>query len=239
MNKAIINFIDKRFYSQFPVNWDNKLFRKKILAVIKPQDVMLDLGAGSGYVKEMNFKNEVREVTGIDMDPDISKNPFLHQYVFGSVYDLSDFEKEKFDVIICNSVIEHIENPEKFVSELSRVLKPGGYFLAKTPNRNNYMPLAARLTPLSFHKWYNKKRGRPEEHTFPTYYRLNTSRAVKKYFSVNVFESVRIETFEGPPSYLRFNFIFYLIGWIYERMVTIFNLDSFKMVMIFSAKKKN
>ncbi len=239
MNKAIINFIDRKFYSQFPVNWDNKLFREKILAVIKPQDIILDLGAGSGYVKEMNFKNEAYEVTGIDLDPGISKNPFLHQYVLGSVYDLSGFENGKFDVIICNSVVEHIENPEKFVSELSRVLKPGGYFLAKTPNRNNYMPLVARLTPLSFHKWYNKKRGRPEEHTFPTCYRLNTPRTIKKYFSEEVFEKIRIETFEGPPSYLRINFIFYLLGWLYERTVTYLRLDSLKMVIIFSAKKKN
>lgn len=238
MNKAIINFVDRKFYSQFPVNWDNKLFREKILSVINAQDVMLDLGAGSGYVKEMNFRNEVREVTGIDLDPGISENPFLHRFVRGSVYDLSGFEKDKFDVIICNSVVEHIEHPEKFVAELSRVLKPGGYFLAKTPNRNNYMPLAARLTPLSFHKWYNKKRGRPEEHTFPTYYRLNTPRTVKKYFSKEVFENARIETFEGPPSYLRFHFIFYLLGWMYERTVTNLKLDSLKMVMMFSVKKK-
>ena len=44
----------------------------------------------------------------------------------------------------------------------SNALKPGGCFFGKTPNRNHYMPLAARLTPLSFHKWFNKKRGRPE-----------------------------------------------------------------------------
>lgn len=238
MNKAIIGYIDRKFYSGFQNNWDNKLFRQKILSFIRPQDILLDLGAGSGYVREMNFKNEVKEVAGIDLDPDIAKNPFLHHFVLGSIYDLSVFGEKKFDVIICNSVIEHIDDPRKFVTEISRVLRPGGFFLGKTPNRNHYMPLVARLTPLSFHKWFNSKRGRPEEHTFPTHYRLNTPRKVRKFFS-GEFDNPVIETFEGPPSYLRMNFIFYLIGWLYERMVNIFNIQSLKMVMIFSVQKKN
>ena len=117
VNRAVINYIDRKFYSEFPSNWDNKLFRQKILAVLKPEHTMLDLGAGSGYVREMNFRNEAQEVTGIDLDPGISTNPFLHRFVLGSVYDLSVFGKEKFDIIICNSVIEHIDDPEKFVHE--------------------------------------------------------------------------------------------------------------------------
>ena len=93
MNRAIINYIDKKFYSGYPSNWDNKLFREKILSVLQKETILLDLGAGSGYVSEMNFRNQVAEVTGIDLDTGISRNPFLHHHVIGSVYDLSVFEK--------------------------------------------------------------------------------------------------------------------------------------------------
>lgn len=237
MNRAIIDFIDRKLYSDYPSNWDNKLFREKILPVLNKDTILLDLGAGSGYVKEMNFKNQVQEVTGIDLDPGISSNPFLHHHVIGSVYDLSALGNKKFDVIICNSVIEHLQHPEKFVNEIKRVLKPGGYFLGKTPNKNHYMPLIARLTPLSFHKWYNKKRGRPEEHTFPTYYLLNSPEKIRKLFTQAGFSKINIETFEGPPSYLRMNFIFYSLGSLYEKLVSALNLESLKMVMIFSVRK--
>ena len=234
---SVIGFIDKKFYTDYPDNWDNKLFRKKILEVLKKNHQVLDLGAGSGYVKEMNFRDEADEVSGIDLDPDILKNPFLHSYVIGSVYDLDVFGEKQFDVIICNSVIEHIDNPEKFVFEISRKLKPGGFFFGKTPNKNHYMPVVARMTPLSFHKWFNKKRGRPEEHTFETHYKLNSQSAIKKYFSGEGWKNLRIESFEGPPSYLRMNFLFYAAGWLYERIVNGLQLTGFKMVLIFSVQK--
>jgi len=237
MNKSIIGFIDKKFYSEYPGNWDNKLFRKKILEVLRSDSVVLDLGAGSGYVKEMNFRNEAKEVTGIDLDPGISTNPFLHSFVTGSVYDLGVLGDKKFDVIFCNSVIEHIDDPAKFVEEILRVLKPGGFFFGKTPNRNHYMPVVARITPLSFHKWFNKRRGRPEEHTFATHYKLNTSSAIKKYFPAPEWLNLHIETFEGPPSYLRVNFLFYAAGWLYERMVNTFHAAGLRMVIIFSVQK--
>jgi SAM-dependent methyltransferase len=238
MNKAVIGFFDRTFYKEYPSNWDNKLFRERILEKITPDTLLLDLGAGSGYVQEMDFRAHAEKVTGIDLDEAVARNPFLHDYVHGSVYDLSVFPPDHFDLIICNSVVEHIDKPEIFISELSRVLKPGGWFMAKTPNRNHYMPLIARITPLSFHKWINKRRGRPEEHTFPTYYRLNSRKKIRKLFSAAGFDPVIIETFEGPPSYLRMNFIFYTIGWIYERLLNVFRADEFKMVLIFSARKK-
>ena len=234
---SVIGFIDRKYYTDYPDNWDNKLFRKKILEVLRPDSIVLDLGAGSGYVKEMDFKSHAKEVTGIDVDPDINKNPFLHSYIEGSVYDLSVFGEKRFDLIICNSVIEHIDDPQKFVSEIRRMLKPGGIFFGKTPNRNHYMPLVARMTPLSFHKWFNRKRGRPEEHTFATYYKLNSTSAIKKYFSGPAWKNLKIETFEGPPSYLRMNFLFYAAGWLYERIVNNLSLMAFRMVIIFSVQK--
>jgi SAM-dependent methyltransferase len=41
----------------------------------------------------------------------------LHDIPFGAGY---------FDAVICNAVLEHIENPEQVVAEFARVLRPGG-----------------------------------------------------------------------------------------------------------------
>jgi len=43
------------------------------------------------------------------------------------------FEENAFDVIFCNHVLEHIEDDKKAMSELYRVLKPGGMGIFQIP----------------------------------------------------------------------------------------------------------
>jgi hypothetical protein len=43
------------------------------------------------------------------------------------------FEDNSFDVIICSHVLEHVQNDRKAMSELCRVLKPGGWAILQTP----------------------------------------------------------------------------------------------------------
>jgi len=40
-------------------------------------------------------------------------------------------------------VLEHVEDPERFLSEVARVLNPNGHFLSLTPNRVNCVSLAS------------------------------------------------------------------------------------------------
>lgn len=50
------------------------------------------------------------------------------------------FEENKFDVILCNHVLEHIPDDTKAMSELYRILKPGGWGIFQIPqdlNREN------------------------------------------------------------------------------------------------------
>jgi SAM-dependent methyltransferase len=46
----------------------------------------------------------------------------------------SDLPDENFDLVVSVEVIEHVEEDEKFVSEIARVLKPDGIVLLTTPN---------------------------------------------------------------------------------------------------------
>ncbi len=46
----------------------------------------------------------------------------------------SDLPDKAFDFVVSVEVLEHVEEDEKFVSEVSRVLKRGGTFLMTTPN---------------------------------------------------------------------------------------------------------
>jgi SAM-dependent methyltransferase len=55
------------------------------------------------------------------------------EVVYGSALDLP-FDKELFDMALCIEVIEHIDEDEKALSEIYRVLKDGGVALFTTPN---------------------------------------------------------------------------------------------------------
>ena len=43
------------------------------------------------------------------------------------------YEDNSFDVIICNHVLEHIQNDRQAMSELYRVLRPGGWSILQVP----------------------------------------------------------------------------------------------------------
>lgn len=45
------------------------------------------------------------------------------------------FEDNSFDVIFCNHVLEHVDDDEKALSELFRIMKPGGWGILQVPIR--------------------------------------------------------------------------------------------------------
>jgi ubiquinone/menaquinone biosynthesis C-methylase UbiE len=165
--------LDEKLYPDVNDRWDDKIFRNIILEHIDENAKLLDLGAGSGRIPEMNFKDKVEVVYGIDPDPDIKQNSYLDNAAVGNGESLP-YEENTFDVVISDNVLEHLVNPEKVFKEVHRVLKPGGYYLFKTPNKYHYMPLIARLTPHFFHEWINERRGRESKDTFPTQYLANS-----------------------------------------------------------------
>jgi SAM-dependent methyltransferase len=81
---------------------------------------ILDVGAGSGYLQD-----EVADYTGLDIAPEAAR--FFHKkYVVGSATALP-FPDASFDAVWSIWVLEHVPNPEKALSEMRRVVKPGGY----------------------------------------------------------------------------------------------------------------
>jgi SAM-dependent methyltransferase len=214
----LTKFLDRAWYPSYCGNWDDERLRTKVLELLKPDMVILDIGAGAGHVKQMNFRGYVRRVVGIDPDPRIHKNPFLDEAHEG-VADHLPFPDNTFDVVISDNVLEHLDDPQRVLREVARVLKPNGKFVAKTPNAFHYMTVIARFTPTAFHRVINRLRGRPDSHTFPTRYRLNTSAAIQRTTNRSGLEIVSIDYLEGRPEYLRFNALTYLLGWLYERIV--------------------
>ena len=97
---------------------------------------VLTVGCSTGFI-ELRLAENVQSVVGVDIDaPAIFFAKKLHvrdnlQFAVGDAMNLS-FPPEQFDVVICSQVYEHVPDASKMMTEIRRVLRPGGvcYFAA-------------------------------------------------------------------------------------------------------------
>lgn len=235
----LTEWMDRTFYPDFSNNWDDDIFRSILEKRINSAADCLDYGAGRGNVRQMNFRGIAKFVAGIDPDDAVLQNPHLDE---AKLLDLTTntipYEDNRFDVVFSDNVLEHVANPEAVFREISRVLKPGGVFLAKTPNKWHYIPLIATLTPTSFHRFYNKLRGREQHDTFPTVYKANSRSAVAGLATEAGLEVQDMRFIEARPEYLRLSALTYVFGLAYERIVNLTEgLARFRCVMIAELRK--
>lgn len=235
----LTRWLDRAFYPGYDRNWDDAMFRERILRRLRSDSVCLDYGAGRGNVAQMNFKGHAARVAGIDPESEVLGNPYLDD---ARVLDLATnripYDDATFDLVFADNVMEHVRDPARVFAEVARVLKPGGWFLAKTPNRRHYMPTIARMTPTSFHRFYNRLRGRETFDTFPTVYAINTRGDVRRHAAGAGLEVAAVDFVEGRPEYLRINALTYCVGVLYERTVNLTRaFEPLRCVMFFELRK--
>ncbi|MEY4501949.1 MAG: hypothetical protein RIS52_1839 [Pseudomonadota bacterium] len=159
---------------------------------------ILDYGAGrgsefhlfneaNGSLFKHNFidlRSQGAELWVCDIDPAVLTHPASdHQLVFKPGEPLP-YASESFDLINSEYVFEHVVDPEPVAQELLRILKPGGYLCARTANKYGYVTVAARLVPNNRHVGW-LKRVMPQRHAedvFPTAYKMNTVKDIKRLF---------------------------------------------------------
>lgn len=187
-------------------------FYSRVRALLRPEHVLLDLGAGRGaglLDDPVAFRRDLRtlrghckEVIGCDVDPIVLTNPGLDRAFLMNPDRKLDLPDASIDVIVSDYVMEHIENPSALIGEVSRILKPGGWFCARTPNYWGYIALASRLIPNRLHTKVvaRVQFGRKGEDIFPTWYRLNTARDIRYHFPPTKWRHCSY-TWEAEPAY--------------------------------------
>jgi SAM-dependent methyltransferase len=90
----------------------------------------LDVGCGKKPYKGL-FKN-VTQYIGLDIEnPGHSHdNEDIDFFYDGKQFP---FENNSFDSVLCNQVLEHVFDPDLFLSEINRILKSDGIFLLTVP----------------------------------------------------------------------------------------------------------
>jgi SAM-dependent methyltransferase len=180
--------------SGFAHNDQEVAFFTQVAALLRPEDVILDFGAGRGECVEtdpsayrvwlQNFRGRCAHVDGCDLDPIVLQNPTLDAATIIESGKPLPYPDNRFDLIVSRYVFEHISDPQWAAAELIRVLKPGGWICAMTPNKWSYVAIAAMILPNRMHTRAVSliQRGRPSKDVFPTKYKLNRPSSVRRYF---------------------------------------------------------
>ena len=236
--KRLTDWMDRTWYPDHANNWDDDLFRKEIQKHLRPELHALDLGAGVGIVPQMNFQGAVARLCGVDPSERVHENPHLDEAKQGFGEEIP-YPAAHFDLVFSDNVLEHLPEPEKVFREVHRVLKPGGIFLAKTPNRRHYVATLARMTPHRIHQFVNSLRGLADEDTFPTRYRANTPESIRALADRSGLRVLECQLIEGRPEYLRLSPFTYVFGWLYERIVNATRLlERFRCVIVAVLQKE-
>jgi SAM-dependent methyltransferase len=123
-------------YAEFLAGWDVSFYQKYIDALVPthPDYPVLDVGCGVGQVVASLSQKRVT-AHGVDVShPNIEqaqRHSDLCQVYDGKVLPYSD---SKFGVVGAFNVLEHVEEPERFLTELVRVTRPGGRIVVSSPN---------------------------------------------------------------------------------------------------------
>jgi 2-polyprenyl-6-hydroxyphenyl methylase/3-demethylubiquinone-9 3-methyltransferase len=104
---------------------------------------VLDVGCGGGILSEAMALAGAK-VTGIDMGEEPLRVAELHTLETGVEVDyrqmpveaLADECPQRFDVVTCMEMLEHVPDPSSVIDACARLVKPGGHVFFSTLNRN-------------------------------------------------------------------------------------------------------
>ncbi|MBH5368995.1 class I SAM-dependent methyltransferase [Bradyrhizobium glycinis] len=147
------------------------LENSKFSKIVPSGALVLDAGAGDAPYKALFSHTKYESADFEKVDKTYAKSTY--------VCDLSSIpvEDERFDYILFNQVMEHLPHPDRVLSELFRVLKPGGKMIYTAP------------------LFY-------EEHEQPYDFFRYTQFAVRMLFNEAGFEIERLDWLEGYYSTL-------------------------------------
>ena|SRR3990167_6131652 len=136
-----------------------EFIEKHVLIDKKIRYRVLDIGCGAGQISFF-LASQQHEVTGIDISKKAiesclkSKKKFRINNITFKSGDITSIKmKRKFDLVIMSELIEHIENDEKLLTEVRKILSPRGKILITTPSKK------APLYRLGLLKEFDKRVG--------------------------------------------------------------------------------
>ena len=170
-------------------------FYLRIRTLINENSSVLDYGAGRSKWYEDEecdtrkniryLKNDVKILIAADIDNGVLENRSSHNQVLIEDSVFNYFEKESFDIIIADYVLEHVDDVEDFKKNIDYLLKKGGVFCARTPHKYAFVSIFAQLIKNHLHNFVLKyaQPKKKEIDTFDTKFKLNTLGSISNTFN--------------------------------------------------------
>lgn len=108
---------------------------KKIVSILKnfkdlKKCCVLDIGCGSGYISSYT-QRRCRKLVGVDVVDERK----VKDFEFHKIKNLKSISERKFDIIIANHVIEHVQNSRVFIKQIKMLMKKDSICYITAPNK--------------------------------------------------------------------------------------------------------
>ncbi|MCU7854230.1 MAG: class I SAM-dependent methyltransferase, partial [Candidatus Thiodiazotropha sp. (ex Lucinoma borealis)] len=106
---------------------------------IAPGSRVLELGCATGYMSDYLRSELGCYVVGVEIDRAMARKAEQHcdRVIVGDVQKghwLKCLGDERFDIITCADILEHLRDPTSLLNSLPKLLNEGGRLLASVPN---------------------------------------------------------------------------------------------------------
>jgi len=120
--------------------YNEHLIRYEIAKQFVKDKKVIDIACGSGYGSFILAKAGAEKVIGADVDAkavDNANKKYKNNNIKFVVDDAENIKQDDnaFDILVSFETIEHLQNPNKFLSEAKRVVKQDGLAIISTPNK--------------------------------------------------------------------------------------------------------
>jgi SAM-dependent methyltransferase len=181
----------ERSYNLLPPTHRDGFFMELVVDVAhtypRPRRV-LDIGCGHGVGTDEALFNPIRsaadEFWGVEPDTSITPPPGVFTNFQHALFEDAAIPDNSIDIAYSCMVMEHVQDPGRFMARVHRVLKPGGTYIFLTVNGDHYFArIANAMRKLKVDEAVLRI-ARPSEvvegYHYPTAYKFNKPRQIEK-----------------------------------------------------------
>ncbi len=198
------------------------VYEATVANAIAPGSDWLDVGGGSspfpdnpGLAKAL--AERANRFVGVDPSSNVHDNPYTREKHQAFIENFHT--EDRFDVATLRMVAEHVTDPSSVIAGLARLVKPGGRVIVLTVNLFSPITLASRFTPFGLHHPVkNLLWGGEEKDTFPTAYRMNTRRELRRLFKKGGFEESEFRLLDDCCTFSKFAALNTLELWAWKSL---------------------